>query len=71
MVGCVLADGESTQGFAEVLEAAITDGSVPPILVVGVHSGARQGRRGMLGDRGAEDYVPGWNRYASTRISPG
>lgn len=63
VVGCVLADGESTQGFAEVLEAAITDGSVPPILLVGIHSGAGQGTGGLRGERRAQEYVPGWDRY--------
>ncbi|MDQ6922520.1 MAG: alpha/beta hydrolase-fold protein [Candidatus Dormibacteraeota bacterium] len=58
--GCVLADGEATRGFAEVLEPAILDGSVPPLLLVGVHSGARTGA--PRSDRRAQEYLPGWNR---------
>lgn len=63
VVGCILADGESTLGVAEVLEPAIADGSVPPLLLVGVHSAAGRSRQGLLADRRAQEYVPGWNRY--------
>lgn len=63
IVGCILADGQSTQGFAEVVEAAIADGSLPPVVLVGVHSGAGHRSQGLLGDRRAQEYIPGWNRY--------
>jgi enterochelin esterase-like enzyme len=33
-----LADGESTEQFAEVLEPLIAEGALPPMLLVGVHS---------------------------------
>lgn len=43
--GCVLADGQSTRSFAEVLEPAILDGRAPPVVVVGIHSGLDGDRR--------------------------
>jgi enterochelin esterase-like enzyme len=52
---CVLADGQSTRGFAEVLEAAIASGAAPPVLLVGVHSGGDPAERS---DRRAEEYLP-------------
>jgi enterochelin esterase-like enzyme len=62
--GCVLADGQSTRGFAEVLEAAIASGAAPPVLLVGVHSGDDPAR---LSDRRAEEYLPGYKprRFAA------
>ena len=53
--GCVLADGQATRAFAEVLEAAIVSGAAPPVLLVGIHSG---GDPGELRDRRAEEYLP-------------
>jgi enterochelin esterase-like enzyme len=50
---CVLADGQSTQGFAEVLEGAIVSGAVPPVLVVGIHSAG-----GDRTDRRSQEYLP-------------
>jgi enterochelin esterase-like enzyme len=50
---CVLADGQATRGFAEVLEAAIVSGAVPPVLLVGIHS-ADSDRT----DRRSQEYLP-------------
>jgi enterochelin esterase-like enzyme len=58
--GCVLADGESAQGFAWSLESAILSGAVPPVLVVGVHNAAVAGR--SWPDLRAQEYLPGHNR---------
>jgi enterochelin esterase-like enzyme len=33
------ADGEAVAGLAQVIEPLITAGSIPPLLIVGVHSG--------------------------------
>jgi enterochelin esterase-like enzyme len=60
LAGCVLADGEATQGFAQQLEPAIEAGAVPPVLLVGVHNAARAAR--TWPDRRAQEYVPGFSR---------
>jgi enterochelin esterase-like enzyme len=59
--GCVLADGESVPGFARVLEPAIAAGTVPPLVLVGVHNAADALAR-RWPDRRAEEYLPGVNR---------
>jgi enterochelin esterase-like enzyme len=52
---CVLADGQATRGFAEVLEAAIMSGAAPPVLLLGIHSaGGPQERT----DRRSQEYLP-------------
>jgi enterochelin esterase-like enzyme len=60
LAGCVLADGESTQGFAQRLDPAIEAGAVPPVLLVGVHNAANPAR--TWPDRRAQEYVPGFSR---------
>jgi enterochelin esterase-like enzyme len=55
--GCVLADGQSVSGFAQVLEPAILAGDVPPFLLVGVHSAADPAR--PWPDRRGQEYLPG------------
>jgi enterochelin esterase-like enzyme len=63
VAGCVLADGEAAHGFARVLEPAIDDGSVPPVLLVGVHTGTDPGGlRPGRPDRRAQEYLPGHHR---------
>jgi enterochelin esterase-like enzyme len=57
---CVLADGESTRGFAQVLESAIVAGSVPPVLLVGVHNAASAAR--SWPDLRSQEYLPRVNR---------
>jgi enterochelin esterase-like enzyme len=61
LAGCVLADGEATQSFAQRLDPAIEAGTVPPVLLVGVHNAARSAR--AWPDRRAQEYVPGFSRY--------
>jgi enterochelin esterase-like enzyme len=58
--GCVFADGQSAGCFARVLEPAILAGSVPPVLLVGVHNGASVSSRWP--DRRTQEYVPGHSR---------
>jgi enterochelin esterase-like enzyme len=58
--GCVLADGQSASGFAQVLEPAILAGDVPPVLLVGVHNAADPARGWP--DRRSQEYVPGLSR---------
>jgi enterochelin esterase-like enzyme len=58
--GCILADGQSALGFAQVLEPAILAGDVPPILLVGVHNAADPGR--PWPDRRSQEYLPGHSR---------
>jgi enterochelin esterase-like enzyme len=58
--GCILADGQSALGFAQVLEPAILAGDVPPILLVGVHNAADPGR--PWPDRRGQEYLPGQSR---------
>jgi enterochelin esterase-like enzyme len=58
--GCILADGQSVLGFAQVLEPAILAGDVPPILLVGVHNAADPGR--PWPDRRGQEYLPGHSR---------
>jgi enterochelin esterase-like enzyme len=58
--GCVLADGEAARSFAEVLEPAILAGTVPPVLLVGVHNAADPASPGP--DRRAQEYLPGRHR---------
>jgi len=55
--GCVLADGQSALGFAQVLEPAILAGDVPPVLLVGVHHAADPARGRP--DRRSQEYLPG------------
>jgi enterochelin esterase-like enzyme len=58
--GCVLADGESARGFAHTLEPAILAGTVPPVLLVGVHNAVDPASRWP--DRRAQEYLPGHHR---------
>ncbi len=58
--GCVLADGASVPGFAKVLEPAILAGTVPPVVLAGVHNAADPAR--LWPDRRAQEYLPGINR---------
>jgi len=58
--GCILADGQSVSGFAQVLEPAILAGDVPPVLLVGVHHGTGPARRWP--DRRSQEYLPGLGR---------
>jgi hypothetical protein len=58
--GCVLADGESARGFAHILEPAILAGTVPPVLLVGVHNAGDPTSRWP--DRRAQEYLPGHHR---------
>jgi len=60
LAGCVLADGESTRGFAQRLDQAIAAGAVPPVLLVGVHNAADAAR--TWPDRRAQEYLPGVSR---------
>jgi enterochelin esterase-like enzyme len=57
---CVLADGQSTAGFAAVLESAIGTGALPPVLLVGVHHAVLPDPRGP--DLRAMEYLPGHDR---------
>ena len=54
--GCVLADGQSVPGFAQILEPAILAGDVPPVLLLGVHN-AHDPARPRL-DLRAQEYLP-------------
>ena len=58
--GCVLADGAAVTGFAKVLEPAMLAGTVPPVVLVGVHSAVDPARPWL--DRRAQEYIPGQNR---------
>jgi enterochelin esterase-like enzyme len=64
LAGCVLADGESTAGFARVLEPAIVAGAVPPVLLVGVHNAGDPANRS---DLRSQEYLPRRNprRFAA------
>lgn len=55
--GCVLADGQATRGFAQVLESAILAGAAPPVLLVGVDNATGHAR--PWADRRAQEYLPG------------
>jgi enterochelin esterase-like enzyme len=56
LAGCVLADGEAARSFAPVLEAAILAGSVPPVLLAGVHNAASA--TGSWPDMRSQEYLP-------------
>jgi hypothetical protein len=64
------ADGEAVAGLAQVIEPLITAGSIPPLLIVGVHSGESDVR--------AMEYLPHINpqrfmahaRFFSACIEP-
>jgi enterochelin esterase-like enzyme len=58
--GCVLSDGASVTGFAKVLEPAMLAGTVPPVVLVGVHNAVDRAR--PWPDRRAQEYLPGHNR---------
>ena len=58
--GCLLADGEAVRAFGPDLDAAIEAGSVPPVLLVGLHNAP--GALGITPDLRAREYVPGYNR---------
>jgi len=63
--GCVLADGQSAFGFAQVLEPAILAGDVPPVLLVGVHNAADHNAADPARpwpDRRGQEYLPGHSR---------
>ena len=60
LAGCVLADGQSTEVFAAVLDGTITAGAVPPVLLVGVHNAAEAAR--SWPDRRSQEYLPGVSR---------
>jgi enterochelin esterase-like enzyme len=61
------ADGEAIDRFARVLEPLIAAGKVPPVVLVGVHSGGYVGGAPDLTaydpkkDRRAQEYFPGLN----------
>lgn len=60
------ADGEAIGPFARVLEPLITSGRVPPIMLIGVHSGGYVGVRDVKNydtrkDLRAQEYFPGIN----------
>jgi enterochelin esterase-like enzyme len=57
---CILADGESARGFATTLEPAILAGTVPPVLLVGVHNAVDPAC--PWPDRRAQEYLPGHHR---------
>jgi enterochelin esterase-like enzyme len=57
---CVLADGASARSFADTLEPAILAGTVPPVLLVGVHNAVDPAS--PWPDRRAQEYVPGHHR---------
>ena len=67
----MLADGESARGFAWSLESAILAGTVPPVLVVGVHNAAVTAR--SRSDLRAQEYLPGHNRrrFDAHLLEPG
>ena len=58
-----VADGQAVQGLAPYLEPYILDGSLPPMLLVGVHNAPSVGGR----DIRMEEYLPGINpqRFAA------
>ena len=58
--GCLLADGEAVRGFAPALEAAIEAGTVPPVLLVGLHNAP--GFMESRSDLRAQEYLPRHNR---------
>jgi enterochelin esterase-like enzyme len=58
--GCVLADGGSARSFADTLEPAILAGTVPPVLLVGVHNAVDPAN--PWPDRRAQEYLPGHHR---------
>jgi enterochelin esterase-like enzyme len=64
--GCVLADGESTWAFAEVLEAAIASGAAPPVVLVGVHNGGDPADPAKRSEVRAQEYLP---RYKPRRFA--
>ena len=57
---CLLADGGSARRFAYTLEPAILDGTVPPVLLVGVHNAVDPAN--PWPDRRAQEYLPGHHR---------
>ena len=63
--GCLLADGAAVTGFAPALEAAIEAGTVPPVLLVGLHNAP--GFLESRADLRAQEYLPGFNprRFAA------
>ncbi len=58
--GCVLADGGSAPGFASILEPGILAGTIPPVLLVGVHNAFNPAN--PWPDRRAQEYLPGQHR---------
>jgi len=58
--GCVLADGQSTEHFALVLEHAMLNSGAPPTVVVGVYSA--DDPVPTWPDGRSQEYVPGQNR---------
>jgi len=57
---CVLADGGAAAVLAPCLESAIGAGTVPPVLLVGIHNAPSDA--GDRSDLRAQEYVPGFNR---------
>jgi enterochelin esterase-like enzyme len=57
---CVLADGAAAQSFAHTLEPAILAGTVPPVLLVGIHNAVDPAQ--PWPDRRAQEYLPGDHR---------
>ena len=61
------ADGESVKEFSKVLEPMISTGRIPPVVIVGVHSGGYLGpipdvnHYDMEKDLRAQEYFPGLN----------
>ena len=57
--GCVLADGQSVSSFAPGLEAAILDGTTPPVILVGVHNASnRDPAKRPKADLRSLEYLP-------------
>jgi enterochelin esterase-like enzyme len=58
--GCLLADGEAVQRFAPALDSAIEAGTVPPVVLIGLHNAP--GPVSTRSDVRAQEYLPGHNR---------
>lgn len=62
-----LADGQSTEAYARVLEPAVLAGRVPPVALVGLHNAARERDPGSNVDGRSREYLVGLDsaRYAA------
>ena len=64
-----LADGESTSMFAQTLHPLIASGALPPLMIVGLHSGPRvlpDGEDASLIRH--QEYLSGWGREPQPRF---